>query len=315
MKDLISIIIPTYNRADLIHETLNSIQSQTYTNWECIIIDDHSNDNTIDVISKHVKEDSRFLLFKRPEDKVKGANACRNYGFTLVKGEYINWFDSDDIMEPNFIEEKIKHIKPTVDAVLHRNKYANYILTRFRDSKFEYDNNSLFYNYAMEHIEIQTSGFMWKRSFLENKKLFDETITRYQDNEFHIRMLAFKPNVKIINIILAIIRGGDGDKNQISSKTSLSKKKLYDIFYYRFQCLKLAKENQFYLGEKFNKVLAKKALWAFYSMLRFEPNFIKKLRDVCKYYSKIRFVYSNPQISYLDMLRSQLYILKIIIFK
>lgn len=313
---LVSIIIPIYNRASIFEATLNSIMKQTYTNWECIIVDDSSTDNTESVILKHIEKDSRINFFKRPEQLLKGANSCRNYGFTLAKGEYINWFDSDDIMKPNFLEDKVNAFTPECDAVVHRNNYANYKLTQFRDSKFNYNNGkSLFYNYAMEHIELQTCCFMWKRSYLQNKILFSEEIMRYQDNEFHIRMLALKPNLKILDTVLATIKSGDGHESQISAKVNLTKKKLYDVFYYRYQCLKLAKDYSFDVDANFNKTIAKKALWAFYAGIKFEKSMIQRSKDFFKYYLKLQYVYSSPQLTVVDALKSQFYIIKIILFR
>jgi glycosyltransferase involved in cell wall biosynthesis len=108
---LVSIIIPTYNRASLIGETLNSILAQTYTNWECIIVDDGSTDNTEFVIYKYVDLDSRFKLYHRPADRIKGANACRNFGFELSEGKYIQYLDSDDYISLNKIEEQVNQLE------------------------------------------------------------------------------------------------------------------------------------------------------------------------------------------------------------
>ncbi|MFT5892137.1 MAG: glycosyltransferase involved in cell wall biosynthesis, partial [Dokdonia sp.] len=94
----ISIIIPAYNREAIIGETLRSIQKQTFTNWECIVVDDGSSDATFQVVTAFAKADSRIKLHKRPEQLLKGANACRNYGFEMSEGAYVNWFDSDDLM-------------------------------------------------------------------------------------------------------------------------------------------------------------------------------------------------------------------------
>jgi glycosyltransferase involved in cell wall biosynthesis len=316
-KDLISIIIPVYNRESIVKSTLNSIFAQTYANWECFIIDDGSTDNTEQTISEYLKKDSRFQFIKRPNHLVKGANSCRNYGFSKAKGEYINWFDSDDIMMPTFLEEKVNAFKTNTNAVIHRNNYANYQLAEFRASKFDYNNGkNLFYNYAMEAIEIQTCGFMWKKTFLDDKPLFDETIMRYQDNEFHIRMLAIKTlKIEIVDRVLATIRSGDGHNSQISAKVNLTKKKLYDVFYYRYQCLKLAKDNNLTVGPEFNKIIAKKTLWAFYAGLKFESSLIKRFKDFLNYYMKLQYVYSSPQISPIDAIKSQFYILKTIVFR
>lgn len=314
MTPLISIIIPVFNREVIIKDTLNSIAGQTYVNWECIIVDDGSTDKTENTIEEYSQNDARFTFVKRPKHLEKGANACRNYGFTLAKGDYINWFDSDDIMKPNFLEEKVKQFKPEIDAVVHRNNYANYQLIEFRDSKFEFENGkSLFYNYAMENIEIQTCGFMWKRSFLKDKMLFDASIQRYQDNEFHIRMLAVKTlKVKVLDMVLATIRSGDGHDSQISAKVNVSSKKLFDVFYCRYQSLKMAKEHNQSVDATFNKTLAKKALWAFYAALGFDNSPIKRIKYFAKYYMKLQYIYSSPQITIMDAWKSQFYIIKII---
>ncbi len=315
-KPLISIIIPVFNRETIVKATLDSILNQTYQNWECLLVDDGSTDHTEQTILNYSKKDNRIQFYKRPEHLIKGANSCRNYGFTIASGEYVNWFDSDDIMTPVFLDEKVKVFTEKIDAVIHRNNYADYELKHFRDSKFEYDNgNNLFYNYAMEHIEIQTCGFMWRRIYLEGKPLFDERIMRYQDNEFHIRMLALKPELKILDKVLATIRSGDGHDSQISSKTNITKQKLYDVFYYRYQCLKLAKDYNISVGKTFYKTIAKKTLWAFYAGLRFEEKIAKRLSDFSKYYLKIQYVYSSPQITISEALKSQFYILKTIAFR
>lgn len=103
---LVSIIIPTYNRAHLIGETLDSVLAQTYQNWECIVVDDGSTDGTDEVMAAYMAKDTRFQYHHRPKDRLPGGNAARNYGFEVSKGEYIQWFDSDDLMLPEFINEK-----------------------------------------------------------------------------------------------------------------------------------------------------------------------------------------------------------------
>ena len=95
--------MPTFNRASIIGETINSILEQTYSNWECIIVDDNSEDNTSEILQPYLK-DKRIKLFIKPLGVQKGANASRNYAFNLASGEYIYWFDSDDIIHPKTFE-------------------------------------------------------------------------------------------------------------------------------------------------------------------------------------------------------------------
>ena len=110
-KPLISVIIPTYNRAHIMGETLASIQNQTYSHWECLVVDDGSTDNTKEVISEWVQKDNRFQFLERPASKPKGANACRNYGLTQAKGSYVNFFDSDDLMLKHKLATDIEHVE------------------------------------------------------------------------------------------------------------------------------------------------------------------------------------------------------------
>ena len=88
----ITILLATFNRAHLIVETLQSIQNQTYQNWECLIIDDGGTDNTSVVISPILEQDSRFKFLKRTGSYKKGLPGCRNYGLDLSKGQYVIFF-------------------------------------------------------------------------------------------------------------------------------------------------------------------------------------------------------------------------------
>ena len=71
------------------------------------MVDDGSTDETEIVLQNFIKSDPRFQFHKRPSSRKKGPNACRNYGFELSKGDYVNWFDDDDIMLPDFLTVKV----------------------------------------------------------------------------------------------------------------------------------------------------------------------------------------------------------------
>lgn len=123
----VSIIIPAYNRAHLIGETLDSIITQSYTHWECLVVDDGSTDSTVNVVAEYAKRNSRIKLFKRPKTKPKGANACRNIGLDQARGEYVIFFDSDDLMTENHLEVKVTAIqKCDCDYVITKTQYFNF---------------------------------------------------------------------------------------------------------------------------------------------------------------------------------------------
>lgn len=104
-EPFISVIVPTYNRAHLITPTLESLLQQDYTHYEVIVVDDGSTDNTEEVVQ--AIHDERLRYFKK--DNAERA-AARNYGAQRAKGDYINFFDSDDIALPNHLNEAVNMI-------------------------------------------------------------------------------------------------------------------------------------------------------------------------------------------------------------
>ncbi len=104
MNDLVSIITPSYNTADFIEETIKSVLAQTYTNWEMIIVDDCSTDNTDEVVKPYL-EDGRIRYLKN--EKNSGAAISRNYALREAKGRWIAFLDSDDLWMPEKLEKQI----------------------------------------------------------------------------------------------------------------------------------------------------------------------------------------------------------------
>lgn len=94
---LISIVIPVFNAEKYISETLDSLIKQTYSNWECFIIDDGSTDHSKDIIQEYCKKDNRFHYFYQENS---GPSVARNNGLKLVEGEYIQFLDADDVLMP-----------------------------------------------------------------------------------------------------------------------------------------------------------------------------------------------------------------------
>jgi len=106
LKPIVSIIIATYNRAQFIGATLDSILNQTYFDYEVIIVDDGGTDNTLEVLKNYLN-DPRFKFFMRPAAFSKGCPGSRNYGLTKITGQFIWFFDDDDIAHPKLLEKCI----------------------------------------------------------------------------------------------------------------------------------------------------------------------------------------------------------------
>lgn len=113
---MISIVIPTYNREQLLPRTLDSIVAQTYREWECIIVDDGSHDGSMDVAARYAKKDSRIKALSNIFHK--GAQGARNTGILAAKGEWICFFDSDDVMYPDYIEKMAAALDENTDVVV-----------------------------------------------------------------------------------------------------------------------------------------------------------------------------------------------------
>jgi glycosyltransferase involved in cell wall biosynthesis len=104
MNDMVSVIMPSYNTANFISESIESVQAQTYTNWELIIVDDCSTDNTDDVVNPYLS-DSRIIYIKN--DRNGGAAISRNRALREAKGKWIAFLDSDDLWMPEKLEKQI----------------------------------------------------------------------------------------------------------------------------------------------------------------------------------------------------------------
>lgn len=123
-QPLVSIITPLFNVAPYIHETIASVSSQTVTNWEHIIIDDASQDNSASIVKSLAEKDSRITLLQL--DTNQGSAVARNEGIKKAKGKYITFIDADDVWFPNFIEASMALIKTTgVPFVYASYKRAN----------------------------------------------------------------------------------------------------------------------------------------------------------------------------------------------
>jgi teichuronic acid biosynthesis glycosyltransferase TuaG len=110
MADLVSIITPTFNAEKFIAETIKSVQNQTYTHWELILVDDSSSDSTIEIINQFTS-DKRLCLIKN--NKNLGPAKSRNIGIQKSCGKYLTFIDADDLWKKNFIERSITEIANT----------------------------------------------------------------------------------------------------------------------------------------------------------------------------------------------------------
>jgi len=263
MQPKISIIIPTFNRAHLIGETLDSVIVQTHKNWECIVIDDGSTDYTQELLEFYIARSPQISFFKRPKNKLKGANACRNYGFEISNGAYVNWFDDDDIMHPEKLEKQLKFI--TESSCNYSVCQSLVFQNNINDIKGVRNKNIIsdqpFYDYLRMKIGWLTQAPLWKREFLlELDSLFDEELKAAQEWEFHLRVLNKYPEYVAINDELVLLR-----KHERSITYNRNKALLF--WYYYQARLKVFKNPNLNLDSKSNQFLREYLLNSFKKMV------------------------------------------------
>ena len=216
-QPLVSVIIPTYNRAHLIGETLDSVLAQTYQHWECIIVDDGSSDDTDEVVGEYINKDPRFKYYHRPDEHLPGGNGARNYGFKMSQGEYIQWFDSDDLMLTDKLELCINEIyKDDFDIVITNFKYSG-----GKENKLDLNNFHHPLEYHLAYGFLNTVMVFFKKTFLKNTN-FDESLTRAQELEFYTRLLDAKVNFTIVNKTTVTVRIHDNSISSIHKKQRLN---------------------------------------------------------------------------------------------
>lgn len=189
---LISIIIPVYNREKLVLETLESVLAQTYVNWECIVVDDGSTDNTWKVLEQYAHNNSKIKIFKRNREP-KGANTCRNIGASLASGNFFLFLDSDDLLMDYCVEKRIEKASLYLENdffvfPMGQKKSDGSITKNEIPVKTCYLEDFLSYNFYW-----QTMCVLWKKDFFL-KLLFAENYPRFNDPELMIRTLLVKNN-------------------------------------------------------------------------------------------------------------------------
>jgi len=220
MKDKVSVIIPCYNQGSFLKEAVDSIIAQTYTNWECIIVNDGSTDNTEEVAKAYLKDDVRFIYIKQENKGVPGA---RNTGLELCTGDYIQFLDADDALHMQKLEKHLEILQKSGlskhDLIVsysaysygeHMNIYNTFLNPA--NCRFQSDNplKEIVLNWE-NIISIPTHAYFFTTNIFRNKGLrFDEKITTCEDIDCWIRILQLKPHLLFIGEQLAYYRNSPG---------------------------------------------------------------------------------------------------------
>ncbi len=179
-KPYFTIVTPVYNREKLIKKAISSVTEQSFTDWEYIVVDDGSNDNTWNLLRNYCSCNSRIIALKR-DRAPKGAQTCRNIGMKTAKGSYLIFLDSDDMLEPFCLEQRYKFIE--------ENK--SFDLAVFPKKNLEKNSKDDFLKLFLSYkLPLQTTDSLWLKKYLIKIGGFNEKLIRYQDVELSIRALS-----------------------------------------------------------------------------------------------------------------------------
>lgn len=200
MGQTISIIMPCYNAAAYLHASVGSVQAQTHTDWELVIVDDGSTDDSWQVLQKLAHTDSRIKVF---EQSNAGAAAARNRALQEARGAYTAFLDSDDTWHPEFLEAMKTALAANPAAGIAYCGWQNIGRGRGRDEPFiplEYENN--------DKIESLLGGCRWpihgalvRTHIIKEAGCFDENLSSCMDYDLWLRLGTLYPLVRVPRVL------------------------------------------------------------------------------------------------------------------
>lgn len=205
---LASVIIPTHNRASMIGRAIDSVLSQTYSNFELLIVSDCSTDNTEKIVKAY--KDSRIQFLKHTESR--GASAARNTGIRIAQGKYIAFLDDDDEWTPNKLELQLQVIASSPQEMGLVYTWMEYV----RDGTVIQTHKPTVRGYVFNEMLSQQvigacSTVVIKREVIDVVGYFDEMLPRFNDNDYLLR-ISKHYRVDFIPQVLTIMHVGHGDR-------------------------------------------------------------------------------------------------------
>jgi glycosyltransferase involved in cell wall biosynthesis len=212
---LVSVIIPTYNRGWIIKEAIDSVLAQDYRDFELIVVDDGSTDNTPEVLDAYR---GTIKVFRQEN---KGVSAARNRGIAEASGRFIAFLDSDDLWLPQKLSRQVEFFNTTPDALICQTEEV-WIRSgvRVNPKKRHQKPSGMIFEPSLALCLVSPSAVMIRRSLLEIVGNFDETLPACEDYDLWLRISCRFP-VYCIDTPLIIKRGGHED--QLSASFGLDR--------------------------------------------------------------------------------------------
>ncbi len=182
----ISIIIPCYNYAHFLVETLDSVKKQNFSDWECLVVNDGSTDNTEEICIQYCVEDSRFKYLYQNN---QGLSSARNTGIKNAKGKYIQFLDSDDLISNNKLEKQVAFMEtyPEWDMVISSAKYFNEQNTWDFHIDLPIGKVEKPFSLFLKKNRIPVSAPLLRTSVIKKTGLFDKKLRSLEDWQYWLR--------------------------------------------------------------------------------------------------------------------------------
>ncbi len=185
-QPVISVITPCYNLEKYLAQTIESIQAQTLTNWEMIIIDDCSMDNSVKIAQKYAKRDSRIKVITL--DKNSGSSKARNVGLDMAQGRFITFIDGDDLIKPLKFGSQIDFMDSNGYAITYTN-YRRITPDETQIGILIRNPEKIDYDYLLKHTALGTLTPIYDRNIIGDSYRFDETLPARMDYFFWLMVL------------------------------------------------------------------------------------------------------------------------------
>jgi teichuronic acid biosynthesis glycosyltransferase TuaG len=219
---LVSVVMPAYNCEKYVVEAINSILAQTYRNWELLVLDDGSKDNTLRIIEEFSQKDSRIKAL--PNGKNMGVSATRNRGIELASGEWIAFLDSDDMWKPEKLEKQFEIIeKEAAEFLFTGSSYINEEGEPYKGI-FEVPEKITYKKLRNQNV-ISCSSVLVKKKYFEHIKM--EKDEMHEDYAVWLRILKTGVTAFGVNEPLLIYRISRNSKSGNKMKTV---KMTYKVF-------------------------------------------------------------------------------------
>ncbi len=203
---MISVIIPTYNRSRMTREAIESTLAQTFDDFELIVVDDGSIDDTATM----VRGFGDRLIYARQENR--GVSAARNRGLELARGAFIALLDSDDLWLADKLKTQVDFFRANPDAVICQTE-ETWVRDgrRINPKKYHRKQSGDIFAISLERCMVSPSAVMWRRELLDEVGVFDTSLPACEDYDLWLRVSCRYP-VHLIPTPLIVKRGGHGDQ-------------------------------------------------------------------------------------------------------